>query len=444
MRGRGEMRKAPIRLQDLRRRIYVKAKAEPSWRFWGLYVHVVKKETLRQAYKLAKKNHGAPGIDGVTFEAIEAQGVESFIDQLHEELVQRTYRPLRVRKVGIPKSNGKERELSIPCIRDRVVQGACKLILEPIFEADFQPGSFGYRPRRRPHAAIQRVSEAILYRHTHVIDLDLRSYFDSVCQHILLEKVARRVNDAEVMHLLKLILRASGKRGVPQGGVLSPLLSNIYLNEVDKMLERAKEVTRDGQWRAVEYARFADDLVVLVNFHPRHRWLRVAVEKRLREELAKLHVEVNEEKTRVVDLVKGDSFGFLGFDFRRVRSRAGRWMPLRTPQRRKRTALLRQLKECFRRYQSRPTQDLIDEINPILRGWVGYFAVGNSSQCFSFIRNWVEMKTRRHLAKARGRQGFGWKRWSRRYLYETLGLYDDYRVRYLRSLPKASPVRSAS
>jgi RNA-directed DNA polymerase len=170
----------------------------------------------------------------------------------------------------------------------------------------------------------------------------------------------------------------------------------------------------------------------------------VAVEKRLREELAKLQVEVNEEKTRVVDLVKGDSFGFLGFDFHRVRSRAGRWMPLRTPQRRKRTALLRQLKECFRRYQSRPTQDLIDEVNPILRGWVGYFAVGDSSQCFSFIRNWAEMKIRRHLAKARGRQGFGWKRWSRRYLYETLGLYDDYRVRYLRSLPKASPARSAS
>jgi RNA-directed DNA polymerase len=433
------MTRAPVSLQDLRRRIYVKAKAEPSWRFWGLYVHVCKKETLTEAYRLAKKNNGAPGIDGVTFEAIEAQGVASLLDELRTELVGCTYRPLRVRRVGIPKGGGKTRRLSIPTIRDRVVQGALKLILEPIFEADFQEESFGYRPTKRPHDAIQRVSDAILQRNTYVIDLDLRSYFDTIRHDILLEKVARRVRDDDVLHLLKLILRASGKRGVPQGGVISPLLSNIYLNEVDIMLERAKEVTRDNQWTAVEYVRFADDLVVLVNSHWRHRWLRKAVEKRLREELAKLDVEVNEEKSRVVDLTEGGSFGFLGFEFRRVLGRAGRWMPLRLPQRRKRTALLRRLKECFRRFRSRPTQALIDEINPILRGWVNYFAVGHSSRCFSFIRNWVEQKMRRHLAKNRLRRGFGWKRWSRSWLYETLGLFSDYRVRYLRSRPKAAP-----
>jgi RNA-directed DNA polymerase len=339
------MTKAPIGLQDLRRRIYVKAKAEPSWRFWGLYVHVCKRETLLEAYRLAKANNGAPGIDGVTFEAVEAQGVDQFVEQLREELVRRTYRPLRVRKVGIPKEGGKVRNLSIPAIRDRVVQGALKLILGPIFEADFQPGSFGYRPKKTPHEAIQRVADAILQYKTYVIDLDLRSYFDTVRQHILLGKVARRVGDEDVLRMLRLILRSSGKRGVPQGGVISPLLSNVYLNEVDNMLERAKEVTRDHQRSAVEYARFADDLVVLVNSHPRHRWLRKVVEKRLREELAKLEVEVNEEKSRIVDLAKGESFGFLGFDFRRVRSRAGRWMPLRTPQRKKRTALLRKLKD---------------------------------------------------------------------------------------------------
>jgi RNA-directed DNA polymerase len=392
------MTKAPIGLQDLRRRIYVKAKAEPSWRFWGLYVHVCKRETLLEAYRLAKANNGAPGIDGVTFEAVEAQGVDQFVEQLREELVRRTYRPLRVRKVGIPKEGGKVRNLSIPAIRDRVVQGALKLILGPIFEADFQPGSFGYRPKKTPHEAIQRVADAILQYKTYVIDLDLRSYFDTVRQHILLGKVARRVGDEDVLRMLRLILRSSGKRGVPQGGVISPLLSNVYLNEVDNMLERAKEVTRDHQRSAVEYARFADDLVVLVNSHPRHRWLRKVVEKRLREELAKLEVEVNEEKSRIVDLAKGESFGFLGFDFRRVRSRAGRWMPLRTPQRKKRTALLRKLKDCFRRFRSRSTRVLIAEINWILRGWVAYFAVGHSSRCFSFIRNWVEQKIRRHLA----------------------------------------------
>jgi len=435
------MTKAPVDLQDLRRRIYVKAKAEPSWRFWGLYVHACKTETLYEAYWLARKKNGAPGIDGVTFEAIEALGVEQFVEQLRKELSERTYRPLRVRRVGIPKDGGKVRVLSIPAIRDRVVQGALKLILEPIFEADFQPGSYGYRPKRSPHGAVQRVSEAIIQGKSHVIDLDLRSYFDTVRHHIVLEKVAKRVNDDDVMSLLKMILRASGKRGVPQGGVISPLLSNLYLNEVDRMLERAREVTRYGRWTAVEYARFADDLVILVDSHPRHRWLREAVERRLREELAKLQVEVNEEKSRRVDLMRRESFGFLGFEFRRVRSRAGRWMPLRTPLLKKRTALLRELKVWFRRYRSQPTQALVTRINPILRGWVNHFSYGHSSRCLSFIRNWVEQKIRRHLARARLRQGFGWKRWSRRWMYESLGLFDDYRVRYLVSLPKLAPAR---
>src|SRR5438045_919970 len=216
------MIKAPFKLQDLRRRLYVKAKAEPTWRFWGLYVHVCKRETLWEAYQLAKENDGAPGVGGVTCQAIEAEGLEGFLERLREELEQRRYRPRRLRKVGIPKEGGKVRQLSIPCIRDRVVQGALKLILEPIFEADFQPGSFGYRPKKSAHAAIQRVSEAIVRHMTYVVDLDLRSYFDTVRHSLVLEKVARRVNDAEVMWLLKLLLKASGKQGVPQGGVITP------------------------------------------------------------------------------------------------------------------------------------------------------------------------------------------------------------------------------
>jgi RNA-directed DNA polymerase len=424
------MMKAPSNLQELRRRIYVKAKAEPSWRFWGLYVHVCKMETLCEAYRLAKQNNGAPGMDGVTFEQVEVEGPRSFLEQIQKELVQRTYRPTRVRKVGIPKKGGKTRILSIPSIRDRVVQGALKLILEPIFEADFQPGSFGYRPRKSPREAVQRVAEAIVGGKTHVIDLDLRAYFDQVRHHIVLEKVAKRVRDDDVMHLLKMILKASGTRGVPQGGVISPLLSNLYLNGVDKLLERAKEVTRTGKWTAIEYARFADDLVVLVDSHPQKRWLQVAVEKRLREEVGNLELEVNEEKSRIVDLAKGGSFGFLGFLFRRVRSRAGRWMPLYIPQVGKRTALVRKLKEIFRCLRSRPLEQVIAQINPILRGWVNYFAIGHSSRCFSYIRSWVERKIGRHLAKARQRQGFGWKRWSRGWLYGELGLFDAYRVQY--------------
>jgi RNA-directed DNA polymerase len=422
------MIKAPISLQDLRRRLYIKAKAEPNWRFWGLYVHVCKRETLREAYQLAKRNNGAPGIDGVTFEAIEAEGIEGFLDRLREELEQGSYRPQRARKVEIPKDGGKKRQLSIPSIRDRVVQGALKLILEPIFEADFQPGSFGYRPKKTAHAAIQRVADSIIESKTYIIDLDLRSYFDTVRHHIVLAKVAQRISDEKVLWLLKMILKASGKQGVPQGGVISPMLSNLYLNEVDRMLERAKEVTCQEGKSGIEYARFADDLVVLVSSDPRYVWLQKAVEKRLREELAKLEVEVNEEKSRKVDLTQGGSFGFLGFEFRRIRSRRGRWMPLRTPKGKKRTALIRKLKEVFRRHRSRPVRGLIAEINPIIRGWVNYFAVGNSSRCFSYIRDWVEKKVRRHLARACQRQGFGWKRWNRDLIYGTLGLFNEYRV----------------
>lgn len=340
------MTKAPVSLQDLRRRLYVKAKTDPSWRFWGLYVHVCKMDTLHEAYALAKRNDGAPGSDGVTFESIEAGGVEGFLEQLRDELVSGTYRPRRNRRQAIPKDGGtKVRVLSIPAIRDRVVQGALKLILEPIFEADFQPGSYGYRPKRTAHAAVNRVAKAIVQHKTRVIDIDLRAYFDNVRHHLLLEKVARRVNDPDVLSLLKRVLKASGKQGVPQGGVISPLLSNVYLTQVDEMLARAKAVTRHGTYTYLDYVRWADDLVVLVDAYRRHDWLLSAVTTRLREELATLRVEVNEEKSRTVDLVKGERFGFLGFDFRRVRSLRGVWRPQYTPQLKKRTALLRKLKK---------------------------------------------------------------------------------------------------
>jgi RNA-directed DNA polymerase len=434
------MRKASSSLQDLRRRIYAKAKAEPSWRFWGLYVHVCKRETLHAAYLLAKKNHGAPGIDGVTFEAIEAGGVGQFLEQIQEELISHTYRPRPVRRQAIPKDGGKKtRVLSIPTVRDRVVQGALKLILEPIFEADYQPGSYGYRPKRQAQGAVQRVAEAIVQNKTHVIDVDLKAYFDNIRHHILLAKVAKRVQDRDVLHLLKMILKATGKQGVPQGGVISPLLANVYLNDVDRMLEKAKEVTRNGKYTYLEYVRYADDVVIPVDGFRRHAWLLPAVQQRLREELAKLQVEINEDKTRIVDLAKGESFGFLGFEFRRVRSLKGVWRPHYTPKLRKRTDLLRKLKVIFRRFQSQPVDRVVYLINPILRGWVNYFAIGFSSRCFGYIRDWVEKKLRRHLMRARKRRGFGWKRWSRRWFYSNLGLFKGYRIRRYQPQPKALP-----
>jgi RNA-directed DNA polymerase len=196
-------------------------RSQKDWRFWGLYVHVGKLETLQAAYALAKQANGAPGIDGVTFAAIEEAGVEAFLAELRDELVTRTYRPLRNRRVEIPKGGGKVRVLGIPAIRDRVVQGALKLILEPIFEADFHDGSFGYRPKRTAQQAVDRVAEAIVWNKMRGIDVDLAAYFDSVRHGLLLAKVVHRVNDREILHLLKLILKVSGTRGVPQGGVIT-------------------------------------------------------------------------------------------------------------------------------------------------------------------------------------------------------------------------------
>jgi len=363
-------------LQELRQRIYAKAKAEPDWRFWGLYVYVCKMETLKQAYKMVKRNNGAPGADGMTFKEIEELGVEEYLQGLRTELLDGIYFPLKYRQVKIPKGNGKERILRIPAIRDRIVQGALKLILEPIFEADFQEGSFGFRPKRRAHDAIHTVARAITENKTTVIDLDLSEFFDNVRHHILFEKVAKRVNDPKVMRLLKLICKTAGKKGIPQGGVISPLLANIYLNDVDKMLEKAKRVTGDK----IAYARYADDLVVLDN--PTNNNLTEKVHKRLLEEFDKLQVKVNEEKSKIVDLTRGGSFTFLGFEFRRVKSKNGKWRPDYKPNRKARKKLLTKLKHEFRKNRSQSVEKVVEKVNPILRGWLNYFRIGHSSKCF--------------------------------------------------------------
>ena len=425
------MIKPSVNLQDLRKRIYTKAKAERSWRFWGLFVHVSKLETLETAYAIARKNNGAAGIDGITFEDIEAKGVETYLMEIREELVTRTYKPTRNRKQEIPKRDGKDgvRTLSIPTIRDRVVQGALKLILEPIFESDFQEGSYGYRPGKKIHEAIQLISEAIMKNQVKVIDVDLRSYFDTVRHDILLAKVAKRVDDAEVLRLLKMILKSSGKRGVPQGGVISPLLSNIYLNEVDKMLEKAKEVTREGVYDHVSYVRFADDIVILVDsYKKKWEWLEKAIYKRLQEELKKLDVEINTDKTKIVDLSQNETFSFLGFDFRQIKTQTSIKVAYFTPKKEARSKLLSSLKEVFCSYKSQPVERIITEINPIIQGWINYFRIGHSTRSFKYVKRWVEEKIRRHLMRACKKQGFGWKRWNSEWLYGIIKLYKDYRI----------------
>lgn len=430
MRGKDKMIKESINLQELRRKIYIKAKSEKSWQFWGMYVHVCKLETLKEAYKQVKSKRGAPGIDGVTFVAIEDAGVDEFLKQLQHELITKTYYPTRNRKAEIPKENGKTRILNIPTIRDRVVQTAVKLILEPIFESDFQAGSFGYRPKRTAENAIKRVEKAVIKGMTKVIDVDLKSYFDTIKHNILLNKIAKRINDKDIMRLLKLIIKANSKNGVPQGSPLSPLLSNIYLNEVDKMLEKAKEVTKKDGYDHLEYARWADDIVILIDGHSNWNWLVKAAYKRLNEELMKLGVKLNEEKTKQIDMIRDETFSFLGFKFKRKKSRKGKWTVLTIPKTSARTKLLKKIKDIFRQNRSGKIKEVVGKINPIIRGWVNYFKIGNSSKTFSYVRNWVEKKIRRHMMHAKGLQGFGWKRWSYKWIYENLELYSDYKVKY--------------
>jgi len=211
------MRKAPSSLQDLRRQIYRKAKSDKTHRFWGLFVHIAKTETLAEAYQQAKRNGGAPGPDGQTFADIEAAGCGSFLEALRDELLAGTYQPQPNRAVEIPKGEGKVRKLQIPCIRDRVVQGALRLILEAIFEADFCPNSYGYRPKRSPHQALAEVRRSLLRRMSTVIEVDIARYFDTIRHSLLLEQIARRVQDPAVLHLVKQILKVGGKIGVPQG-----------------------------------------------------------------------------------------------------------------------------------------------------------------------------------------------------------------------------------
>jgi len=428
------MTKAPSSLQELRRRIYRKAKSDKAHRFWGLFVHVTKIETLEEAYRIAKRNGGAPGIDGLSFSAIESEDLATFLREVRDDLITGRYQPMPNRRVEIPKGNGKVRTLQIPCIRDRVVQGALKLILEAVFEADFCSNSYGFRPKRSPHRALAEVRRSVMRRMSTVIDVDLSRYFDTIRHSILLDKIAQRIQDPQVLHLVKQIIKVGGTVGVPQGGPFSPLAANIYLNEVDWYFDAIRCKTAQGGYEAVNYHRFADDIVItLSGHHTKRGWAERALH-RLQEQFALIGVELNQEKTTVVNTLQGGAFGFLGFDLRRVRKRKGEdYFILMTPKKKARQAVKAKVRDIIGRSGATPMPVVVKQINATLAGWVNYFRVGNASSAFSEVRDYVEMKVRTLLTrrKRRRKSSVGWRRWSNEYLYDVLGLYWDWKIQPL-------------
>jgi RNA-directed DNA polymerase len=358
----------PSRLQELQRALYQRAKREPKFRFYSLYDKVCRPDILLHAYKLAKANAGAPGPDGQSFEDIEAKGSEHLLEQLRDELTRRRYRPGPIRRVMIPKANGGQRPLGIPNIRDRVVQTAAKLILEPIFEADFESDSYGFRPRKDAHQALAAIKEALHEGMHWVIDADVASFFDEIPHDRLLKSVAERVVDGAMLGLVKMFLEAPvisednsdggrrNRKGTPQGGVISPLLANIYLHLVDRNFSRHVE---QGELSG-RLVRYADDFVLLCPHRPNGelRWVTGLLDR--------MGLRLHAEKTRVLD-ARAVSFNFLGYC---VRYRKGRvYFDISA----KAEARMRAaLKSKTQRYE-KGLSEVVAELNPYIRGARQYF-----------------------------------------------------------------------
>ncbi|MGH7408478.1 MAG: group II intron reverse transcriptase/maturase [Candidatus Methylomirabilales bacterium] len=421
----------PDSARTLQRKLYRKAKQEPAYRFYLLYDKVYRADLLGHAWALVRANGGAPGIDGVSIAAVEADGVEGFLARIAEELRTHTYRPDPVRRVPIPKRRGGERPLGIPTVRDRVVQTAARLVLEPIFEADFQPCSYGYRPKKDAHQALEEVSRYLLWGYTQVLDADLAAFFDSIPHHDLLAHVARRVADRHILRLLKGWLRApvvverdGGKtetrggqrtrRGTPQGGAISPLLANIYLHRFDTAW-RVEGLERRLQARLI---RYADDFVVLCKRSGEP--VRAVVTAQLQA----LGLTLNPAKTRVL-AAQREAFTFLGFTVRLARSgRTGGWFALLRPSAAARQRLRDKVKGLTDRSRApRPTPAVIAEVNRVVQGWAGYFHFKHCARDFSNLRRFVEERVRTYLRRKHRHRTRGYRAFPNAFLYQRLGLY---------------------
>jgi len=398
-RGRGDT-DLPPKLSGLRQKLYQKAKQEPRYRFYTLYGHIVATDTLKAAWGRVKRNKGAPGVDGVSIEQVEAEGVEGFLKQIQEELKTRRYRPMPVRRVYIPKENGKERPLGIPTVRDRVVQMATLLILEAIFDADFLECSYGFRPGRGAHDALLALRQNLMEGYVTVYDADLKSYFDSIPHQKLMACVEMRVADRSVLRLIRLWLRSpveetrDGKRivkrndkGTPQGGVISPLLANIYLHWFDKVFQR--EGAKCESWKWGRLVRYADDFVVMARRE--NRRMIEYIEQKLE---GWLDLEINRTKTRVVTLTqKGTSLDFLGYVYRRHRSvrRKGTYYWHWSVSKKSVGRAMAQARQMVcHQNDLLPLAELIRRLNHYLRGWAEYFRLGYPQWMLAKLQNGIE------------------------------------------------------
>jgi RNA-directed DNA polymerase len=434
----------PERIRTLQRKLYLKAKAEPAFRFYVLYDKVSRADILSHAYALARSNGGAPGVDGITFAMIEASGLEEWLAALREALVAKTYRPQPVRRVMIPKPGGGERPLGIPTIRDRVVQTAAKLVLEPIFEADFEDSAYGYRPGRGGADAVKEVHRLICRGYTDVVDADLSKYFDSIPHRELMQSVARRIVDRHVLWLIKLWLKApieerdgDGKRrmsggkggtcGTPQGGVASPLLSVIYMN---RFLKHWRLTGRGEAFRA-HVVSYADDFVILSRGHAAEAlaWTRAV--------MAKLGLTLNEVKTSLKN-ARTDHFDFLGYTFGPQRYRKdGHWYLGASPSRKSVQRIKTKVGDTLVSGNKEPWPRVCHRLNRLLLGWSAYFGYGTRMPSYRAVDNHVYDRVRAFLRKRHKVQGRGTKRFSDAQVFGELGLL-RLRCVHLRPPPCAS------
>jgi RNA-directed DNA polymerase len=422
----------PPTVQKLQTALHTKAKGSPDYRFYALYDKVYRRDVLEEAYARCRANGGAPGVDGQTFEDIEAYGRDRWLDELADDLKKRTYSPQPVRRVYIPKPDGKQRPLGIPCIKDRVAQMATVLVLEPIFEADLEPEQYGYRPGRSALDAVRQVERLVRSGHTEVVDGDLSGYFDAIPHAELMKSLSRRISDRFVLKLIKMWLEAPVEetdarghrhrttrnkdegRGSPQGSPISPLLSNIYMRRFVKGWKTGGHERR-LKARIVNYA---DDFVICC------RGTADDAMAVMQGMMSKLKLTVNETKTRLCRLPE-ESFDFLGYTIGRCYSpRTGEAYIGPRPSRKSIVRLCRSIGELTeRRWTSRQVDFQVAQINRKLKGWASYFRLGTVQQAYRLVDNHVRYRLRRWLKAKYKVRGPGKTRFPKGYLYETLGLH---------------------